>query len=312
MLAINQTNARARTMSPASPGSPGEAYLASRVRYQDVGSAEIAYRTFGAGEPILLVHGWPLSGFTYRKLIPHLAGRFTCVAVDLPGAGDTRWRPNNDFSFTGQARNLLRFVDAIGLEPFHVVAHDTGATIARALALLAPERVRKMALIGTEIPGHRPPWIPLFQRTVGLPGSHAVFSMLLRSRMFTRSAMGFGEVFADKRLLDGEFEEQFIAPLRDSHHHRESQFRYLRGLDWQLVDRLAQDHARIKSPVLLIWGEQDTVFPAERARAMASQLADCRGFRVVPGAKLLVHEEQPRIVADHVLELLRSESVRAV
>ncbi len=296
----------------AKASSAGETFLASRVRYQDVGSTEIAYRTFGAGEPILFVHGWPLSGFTYRKLVPHLAGRFACHVVDLPGAGDTRWRPNNDFSFTGQARNLLRFVDAIGLEPFHIVAHDTGATISRALALLAPQRVRTMTLIGTEIPGHRPPWIPLFQRSVALPGSGAIFGMLLRSRWFTRSPMAFGNVFADPRLLDGEFTEHFIAPLRDSAHAREGQFRYLAGIDWALVDRLAQDHRRIKSPVLLVWGEKDTIFPVERARAMASQLADCRGFRVVPDAKLLVHEEQPRIVADHILEMLRSETARAV
>lgn len=292
--------------------SDAQTFLSARVRYQDVGTAEIAYRTFGAGDPILLVHGWPLSGFTYRKLIPHLARQYTCHVVDLPGAGDTRWRSNTDFSFTGQARNLLRFVDAIGLEPFHVIAHDTGATIARALALLAPPRVRKMTLIGTEIPGHRPPWIPLFQRSVALPGSSAIFGMLLRSRWFTRSPMGFGNVFADKRLLDGEFAEHFIAPLRESAHAREGQFRYLAGIDWALVDRLAEDHRRIKSPVLLVWGEHDTIFPVERARAMVEQLGDCRGFRVVPNAKLFVHEEQPRIVADHVLELLRSDPARAV
>ena len=299
--------------APTAPASSAtETFLAGRVRYQDVGTAEIAYRTFGAGDPILFVHGWPLSGFTFRKLLPHLTGRFTCHVVDLPGAGDTRWRRNNDFSFTGQARNLLRFVDAIGLEPFHIVAHDTGATISRALALLAPQRVRTMTLIGTEIPGHRPPWIPLFQRSVALPGSSAIFGRLLGLRWFVTSSMAFGNVFADKRLLDGEFAEHFIAPLRDSAHKREGQFRYLAGIDWALVDRLAEDHRRIACPVLLVWGERDTIFPVERARAMASQLPDCRGFRVVPDAKLLVHEEQPRAVADHILDMLRSESVRAV
>ena len=285
--------------------APGEAFRAAPTRYHDVGTAEIAYRTFGSGEPILFLHGWPLSGFTWRKVVPPLAAEFTCVVVDLPGAGATRWRAENDFSFTGQARNLVRFVEKLGLERFHVVAHDTGATIGRALALLAPDRVRSMTLIGTEIPGHRPPWIPLFQRTVGLPGSPAVFALLLRSRAFTRSAMGFGNVFADKRHLDGEFREHFIAPLVTSSHALAGQLRYLAGIDWALVDRLATDHRRITAPVILVWGEQDTIFPVERARPMAAQFADCRGFHVVPAAKLLVHEEQPHVVARHILDFLR-------
>jgi haloalkane dehalogenase len=285
--------------------SPAETFRAAATRYQDVGTAEIAYRTFGSGEPILFLHGWPLSGFTWRKVVPQLAAHFTCVVVDLPGAGATRWRPENDFSFSGQARNLLRFVEKLGLERSHIIGHDTGATIGRALALLALERVRTMTLIGTEIPNHRPPWIPLFQRTVALPGSAAVFRLLLRSRAFTRSPLGFGNVFADKRRLDGEFSDEFIAPLLTSRHALEGQLHYLGGIDWALVDRLATDHRRIGAPVLLIWGEQDTIFPVERARAMASQFADCRGFHVVPDAKLLVHEEQPAIVARHILEFLR-------
>ena len=290
----------------ATPGAPsdGAAYLAAPVRYQDVGTAEIAYRSFGSGDPVLLVHGWPLSGFTFRKIIPMLESRYTCHAVDLPGAGDTRVRPNNDFSFGGQARNLQRFVEAIGLEPFHVVAHDTGATIARALALLMPGRVRSLTLIGTEIPGHRPPLIPLFQKTLSLPGADTVFGILLRSDLFVRSAAGFGNVVYDKALLGGEFFEQFIRPLRESRQRRIGQMKFAIGIDWALVDRLAEDHRRITCPVQLIWGAEDPFFPVERARPMATQFPDCRGFHVVPRAKLLVHEEHPRVVADHVLALL--------
>ncbi len=296
----------AQPVADASTQADGARFLEAEVRYQDVGTAEIAYRTFGSGDPVLFVHGWPLSGFTYRKVLRYLAPRFSCHVVDLPGAGATRWRPSNDFTFSGHARQLLRFVDAIGLAPFHVVAHDTGGTIARALALLAPERVRKMTLIGTEIPGHRPPWISLFQRTLALPGADAVFALLLRSPWFIRSSMGFGNTVVDARLLGGEFEEQFIRPLRESKHRRDGQLRYLRGIEWDLVDRLADDHRRIQSPVLLVWGAEDTIFPVERARAMAGQFADCRGFHAVPDAKLLVHEERPREVADHVLAFLLS------
>src|SRR5437899_3342155 len=111
--------------------SVNETFLAQRPLFYDVGTAEIAYRVFGDGKPLLLLHGWPLWGITFRHLLPRLATRFKCFVVDSPGAGDTRWRPTNDFTFSGQAQNFLRFVEGIGLTSFHILAHDTGASIAR-------------------------------------------------------------------------------------------------------------------------------------------------------------------------------------
>lgn len=282
----------------------GGRYLASPLHFHNVGRAEIAYRVFGSGPPVLFLHGWPLNGFTYRKLLPALAARFTCYVVDLPGAGETRWQDDNDFSFGGQAENLRRFVEGLGWRGVHVVAHDTGGTIARELALRAVGRLGKLVLMGTEIPGHRPPWIPLFQRLAALPGASVSFQLLMSSQRFLRSPLGFGNCFVDRDLLAGEFRDQFVRPLCRSRRRLEGQLRYLRGIDWTLVDRLGDDHRKIANPVLLIWGEQDTIFPPQRARAIAVQLPDCRGFHVVPGAKLLVHEEQPAIVAEHTLAFL--------
>src|SRR5262245_49534224 len=106
--------------------------------FADVGSARIAWRTVGRGEPLLLIHGWPLSSFSFRKLLPRLAERFTCVLPDTPGLGETEWRDETDFRFAGQAESLRRFVDALGLASYSVLAFDTGATIARQLALIDP------------------------------------------------------------------------------------------------------------------------------------------------------------------------------
>src|SRR5207248_9735811 len=113
----------------------------------------------GSGDPLLLVRGWRFWGFTFRKLVPRLAAEFRCIVIDLPGLGATRWRPENDFMFAGQAANVVRFVERLSLGPCHVLAHDTGATIARQVALTSPDAVRKLVLVNTEIPGHRPPWV---------------------------------------------------------------------------------------------------------------------------------------------------------
>jgi haloalkane dehalogenase len=293
-----------QSMTAQSSDSGADRFSASPLRFHNVGRAEISYRVFGAGPPVLFLHGWPLTGFTYRKVLPMLAAHFTCYVIDLPGAGETRWRDDTDFSFSGQAETVRRFVDGVGLTGIHVVAHDTGGTIARAFALLGGDRVGRMVLIGTEIPRHRPPWIPLFQRLAALPGAHASFRLLMSWERFLHSPMAFGNCFVDKRLLRGEFRDHFVRPLCASKRRLDGQLRYLRGIDWALVDRLADDHRKITNPVLLLWGDQDTIFPPERARVIADQLADCRGFEVVPNAKLLVHEEQPVVVAQRVRAFL--------
>jgi pimeloyl-ACP methyl ester carboxylesterase len=272
----------------------------------DVGTARIAVRTTGQGPPLLLVHGWPLSGLTFRKLVPELSRFFTCHVVDLPGAGETEWSEDHDFRFEGQAQALRRLLPLLGLDSCAVLAQDTRATIARRLAILEPARVRKLVLIDTEIPGHRPPWVREFQWSSHLPFSRATFRALLRSRRFLRSPMGFGGSFVDLDLIDGEFHRSFIQPLLDSPRRLEGQIRYLRGIDWKMVDSLAQEHRRIEAPVLFIWGEDDPTFPVARAREMTGQLPHCAGLIAIPRARLLVHEERPEAVCSHALAFLRA------
>ena len=273
--------------------------------FADVGSARVAWRSVGQGAPLLLIHGWPFSSWSFRRVLPRLAERFTCFLPDTPGLGETEWRDDHDFRFANQAESLRRFADAIDLSAYSVLAFDTGATLARQLALIDPARVRRLVLLNTEIPGHRPPWIPLFQRSAGLPGSAGAMRLLLRSRFLRRSSLGFGGCFRDlARIDDADFLAGTLAPLLSSKRRLEGAQRYLAGIDWALVDGLATRHAEIAAPVLFVWGEDDPTFPIERARAMVRQLRDCRGLVAVPNARLLVHEERPDAVADAALPFL--------
>lgn len=277
-------------------------YLERPFELVDTGTARVPFRCFGRGEPVLFIHGWPLSGFTWRKILPPLAEKYTCYVIDLPGAGDSRWDARNDFSFHGHAAHLKRVVDALGLKSYRIVAHDTGATVARRLAIIDRDRARHLALIDTEIPNHRPPLVPFLQKVLALPGSNLSFRMLLRSRRFLRSNMGFRGCFVNLDLIDGDFREHLIEPLAASAHRMEGQILYARGIKWEQLDELAEGHRQLAGPVLLVWGEHDPFFPIEEARQMIPQFASCRGLVSIPGCKLLPHEEKPEVVARHILE----------
>jgi pimeloyl-ACP methyl ester carboxylesterase len=283
------------------PAASDTAWLTSHpLERLDVGTAAIAYRTVGSGPPLLLIHGWPFSSLSFRSIARLLAERFTCILPDTPGLGETTWHDGTPFAFARQVTTIRAFVDRLDPGPYRVLAHDTGATLARLLALDDP-RATELVLLDTEIPGHRPPWIPLFQALAALPGAATSFRLLLRSSTFRRSSMAYGPCFADPARLDDDFHACFVAPLLASTRRVEGVLRYVRGIDWTLVDGLAERHRQLRARVRFVWGADDTVFPIDLARAMLPQLEGRADLVAIPSARFLAHEERPAAVAEAAL-----------
>jgi pimeloyl-ACP methyl ester carboxylesterase len=291
--------------------SPDSFYASAKLERRAVDDATLAVRRFGSGPPLLFVHGFPVHGATWRWLLPSLAERFECVVIDLPGLGDSDWTASSDLRFSGHARRLHALLGELGLDRVGVVAHDTGATVARHLALQAPDRVAKLALFNTEIPGHRPPWIPLYQSLTRVPGSAATFRLLLRSQTFLRSGMGFREFYSDRRLFDDRTRlARYVDPLVGSPRRTDGMLRYLGGLTWDEVDSLSRRHAELKMPVLFLWGEDDRTFPVDRAEPMVRQLGGPTRFVRIPHASLMPHEERPDFVLEQLVPFLAENASR--
>lgn len=251
------------------------------------------YRVIGQGPPLLLIHGFPAHGLSWRQLVVDLHRNYTCVVIDLAGTGESVWNDETDFSFIAHARRLKHLMHDLGHERYAVAGHDSGGFVARHLAMIAPRNVEKLAIINSEIPNRRPPWIPFFKSLLPLPGSTLTLRMLFRSALFRRSAAGFGGCFWDPRLIEGEFGDLYIQPLIREHRRAAGYARYMGGITWEEVDRFAVDHGEITCPVFLIWGREDPTFPLKHAREMVRQFPHCVGLHVIDRAKLYVHEERP-------------------
>ncbi|HSW12883.1 MAG TPA: alpha/beta fold hydrolase, partial [Solimonas sp.] len=113
------------------------------------GDAMLPLRRYGSGPDLLLVHGFPLSGYTWRHVLPALAARHTCHVIDLAGLGESEWNERTDFSFEGHARRLKSLLDRIGVQRYDLLAQDTGATVTRCLALMDPARAGRQVMINT-------------------------------------------------------------------------------------------------------------------------------------------------------------------
>ena len=113
----------------------------------------------------------------------------------------------------------------------------------------------------------------------------------------------FGDAFADRSLLDGEFDEFFFKPLHEIPARREAATKLLRSFDMRHVTDLTGIHRRIDVPVQLVWGDKDPFFPVAKARAMVGEFPDAR-LEVIEGAGLFSHEERPADVARALLPTL--------
>ena len=255
--------------------------------------ARVAYRESGSGDPLLFVHGWPVSSLTWRKVIPALEPSYRCIAVDLMGAGETEASLDGDFSRPAQAAMLAAFLDALDLPSVTLIAHDSGATIARILAADQPQRVSRLVIFDTEVPGHVIPRFVLLQKILRLPGSARLFETLLRSRNFLRSRrLGLGNAAYDHSALD--LDELFATatePILRSRNRLRASLKFFVEFDWHIVDALP--HERLTMPKLVLWGDHDAFFPHSKGLELFETLPEPKSFSTIANCGVFPHEERP-------------------
>lgn len=279
-----------------------ELFRRAPERWIDTGRGEVAYRRVGTGPDVLFVHGWPVTSATFRRLLPHLVDHVTCHLVDLPGAGDSRFDESTPLSIANHVHAVRHVVNALGLDQVAVVGHDSGGLIARH-AVTGDPRLRAMGLIDTEQPHGPSLRFRTFLAGRHAPGFGAALAWLSGKQRLRRNPFVLGGAFSDRSLLDGEFDEFFLAPLRDSPAHLRAAIRLLKSFDYAMFRSLADVQRGITVPVQLVWGEDDIFFPVEWAREMVGTFEHAQ-LAVIPGAALFSHEERPAEVAAALLPTL--------
>jgi len=274
-----------------------------KIKIEDV---SIGLRQIGSGTNLVFIHGFPTHGYTWRKLIPKLSENYKCHILDLPGLGDSNWTDKTDFKSSSQARYIVKLLEQKKIEKYSLIAHNSGATIARVIAITQNSKVENLILLNTEIPFHRPPWIPLYQKMGLLPLIPFLIRKLLGQKWFVKSPMGFREFYSDKTLLNTEENIlPYLDPVIKSSKKTIGAFKYLKGIDWQLIDEFEELHKQIKANVLFIWGEDDKTFPIELGKRMITQFNSKIEFVTIKNASLLPHEEKPAAVLEAIRKFIK-------
>ena len=120
----------------------------SSSHFVQAGDLEIHYMKQGSGPPLILLHGWPETSYEWHNQLRSLSAHFTVYAPDNRGFGSTD-KPRIRITRDLLARDVVRFMDALGLRDAFLAGHDWGGIIAFKVAADFPERVRRLCLIDT-------------------------------------------------------------------------------------------------------------------------------------------------------------------
>jgi pimeloyl-ACP methyl ester carboxylesterase len=124
--------------------------IASRTA--EINGAKLHYLTAGHGTPLILLHGYAETSLMWRPIIPALAKRFTVIAPDLPGIGDSDI-PADGLDMKSAAIRIHDLAKSLGVQKAEVVGHDIGLMVAYAYAAQFPAEVTKLVLMDAFLPG---------------------------------------------------------------------------------------------------------------------------------------------------------------
>ena len=272
----------------------------------------------GVGPPLLLLHGHPQTHAIWHRVAPVLAERYTVVAADLRGYGDSS-KPagaadHANYSKRVLAHDQLALMQTLGFERFDLMAHDRGARVAHRLALDHPHAVQRLVLLDiaptlamyeqTSEAFARAYWhwffliqpAPLPERLI-----EADPAAYIRDVMGRRSA---GLAPFDPRALA---EYQRCLALPGAAHGLCEDYRASVGIDRD-HDRVDRDACRlVQPPLLALWGEQGVIHSCFKP-LVEWQLAarDVRGEALHCGH--YIAEEAPNALLARVLPVLAGET----
>lgn len=257
--------------------------------------------TCGNGDPIVLLHGWPQTWYEWRRIMPALAERFTVIAPDMRGLGDSS-RPVTGYDKRTVAGDIHQLVRKLGFEKIFLVGHDWGGPVAYAYACSHPQEVRKLVILDVTIPGEGWEKIPQVTRRGGI--WHLAFhnvrdlpEALVAGRERTYLSWFYRSVAYNPTAISEAEIDEYVRCYSAPGGMRAG-FEYYRAIFDDIDHNKENAKTRLKMPVLALGGERG--FGQAPLRAMSKLAEDVRGG-VVERCGHWIAEERPDYLIDQLL-----------
>lgn len=261
--------------------------------------------------PALFVHGLGGSSQNWSALMPLLADVVDGEAVDLPGFGDSPPPDDGDYSLTGHARAVIRYLDAAGRGPVHLFGNSLGGAVTTRVAAVRPDLVRTLTLVSPALPELRVQRSAVPTGLLALPGVAALFTRITRQWTAEQRVRGVlalcygdpGRVTPEGfRNAVEEMERRLRLP-----YFWDAMTRSARGVVGAYTlggqQGLWRQAERVLAPTLLVYGGRDRLVGFRMAQRAARAYRDSR-LLTLPEAGHVAMMEYPETVAMAFRELL--------
>ena len=252
----------------------------------------LCYRAGGSGPVLILVHGITNSSASWEPVLAQLATRFTVLAPDLLGHGDSA-KPRGDYSLGANASLLRDFMLALGHERATIVGHSLGGGIAMQMAYQFPERVERLVLVASGGLGRQ---VTPMLRAVALPGAELVLPLLASQPLVGAGTKVGGwieriglRVGSDIAAMAAGFASLQDIEARRAFVHTARSVIDIGGQRVNATDKLYLAEA---VPTLILWGDKDPIIPA-RHGIRAHELMPGSRLQIFPGAGHFPHHDDP-------------------
>lgn len=258
-FAVSESGAsQADQKLPSSDFFPGFKRLTAKTS-----GATINFVTAGSGPPLLLLHGYPQTHIEWRDVAPQLAKKFTVVAADLRGYGDSSKPLDGEnhlnYSKRAMAQDQVEVMNSLGFQKFAVVGHDRGGRVAHRLALDHADRVTKLAILDIV-----PTYKVLHSVTNELATANFHWWFLIQKAPLPETLIGnSAEVWLRSRferippgILSKEAFAEYLRSFTLPGSIHGSCEDYRAGATIDLIHDAADLDHKISCPVSVLWGER--------------------------------------------------------
>ena len=247
---------------PPEPNTPG--IRLTRIRLSTGVALQVAETGPVAGDPVLFLHGYPDSWFSYTPVLERLPAHIRAIVPSQRGHGDSE-RPNCCYGVADFAADAVALLDQLGIKRATIVGHSMGSFVAQRIAIDHPERVTRLVLIGSGITFSTKPLVEFNQVVQSLTDPIAI--PLIREFQESTAFVPLPAPF-----LDGLIKESAKIPARV----------WRAALAGMMSDGGKGEQGRIQASTLLIWGEHDGLFSRGDQDAL---------LQLIRGSRLIVYEQ---------------------
>lgn len=262
-----------------------------------VDGERIVFTDEGQGPPVLLLHGAVTNRHLWDPVVERLRDRYRLLAPDLVGYGDSSRPHHTHLGLDAQGRALEAFLQLVGAVPCAIVGHGMGGGVAQDMAARHPERLTALVLVasvtGTTWPSRD------FLRLQQTDSPDAVDPETILALLKDHLQHGLPRPEA----LPAGWDRPFLEPW-EGDEGRDAAWRTIQALDSRdtldLEDRLARVHV----PTLLVWGEEDQVYPLARGMHLRDLFPEAT-LETMPGVGHYPTLEAPDAFSDLLERALR-------